>query len=60
MKTNPLFNSSLFITPESFDELQDMIDGYIDPSEKSLAYQVAMFTMNLCHRLVEKELEKDQ
>lgn len=55
---NPLFKSSLFATPESFEELQEMIENYSNSSEKSLAYQVAMFTMNLCHSLVEKELEK--
>lgn len=55
---NPLFKSSLFATPESFEELQEMIENYSNSAEKSLAYQVAMFTMNLCHSLVEKELEK--
>jgi len=56
---NPLFKSSLFVTPESFEELQNMIEQYSNSSEKSLAYQVSMFTMNLCHKLVEQELKNE-
>lgn len=55
---NPLFKSSLFTTPESFDELHKMIDNYSNSSEKSLAFQVSMFTINLCHKLVQQEIDK--
>lgn len=50
---NPLFQSSLFYTPESFDELQEMIEQKFSGSEKSIAYQVMMYTQNLCHKLFE-------
>jgi hypothetical protein len=53
---NPLFSSSLFVTPDSFEDLQNMIESY-SPSEKSLAYQVSMFTMNLCHKLVQEQID---
>ncbi len=57
---NPLFKSSLFVTPESFEELQNMIEQYSNSSEKSLAYQVSMFTMNLCHKIVEDEIHEQE
>ena len=57
---NPLFKSSLFVTPESFEELQNMIEQYSNSSEKSLAYQVSMFTMNLCHKLVEDKIHEQE
>jgi hypothetical protein len=55
---NPLFKSSFFVTPESFEELQNMIEQYSNSSEKSLAYQVSMFRMNLCHKLVEDKIQE--
>jgi len=53
---NPLFNSSLFATPDSFEDLQDMIEQY-SGSEKSLAYLISMLTMNLCHKLVLDQID---
>jgi hypothetical protein len=55
---NPLFQSSLFATPESFEDLQNSIEQY-SGQEKSFAYTIAMLTMNLCHKLVEKELKNE-
>ena len=37
-----------------------MIEQYSNSSEKSLAYQVSMFTMNLCHKLVEDEIHEQE
>jgi hypothetical protein len=54
---NPLFSSSLFVTPDSFEDLENMIEQYSNSSEKSLAYQVSMFTMNLCHKLVQEQID---
>ena len=54
---NPLFNSSLFVTPQSFVDLQNMIEQYSNSSEKSLAYQVSMFTLNLCHKMVQDQID---
>jgi hypothetical protein len=56
---NPLFQSNMFVTPDSIEELYDMIDRY-SGNEKSIAYMVCMFTMNLCHNLVEKELNSEK
>jgi hypothetical protein len=54
---NPLFNSSLFATPESFEDLQRMIEQF-SGSEKTVAYHVSMLTLNLCHKMVEELFEK--
>ena len=56
---NPLFKSSLFATPESFEDLQRMIEQY-SGSEKTVAYTISMLTINLCHKLVEKELKNER
>jgi len=58
MMTNPLFNSSFFVTPKDWNDLQDMIERYTG-SEKAVAYQVMMFTQNLCHKLVEESITAD-
>ena len=55
---NPLFKSSLFATPESFEDLQNMIEQY-SGQEKSFAYTISMLTINLCHKLVEKEINNE-
>jgi hypothetical protein len=54
---NPLSNSSLFATPESFEDLQRMIEQF-SGSEKTVAYHVSMLTLNLCHKMVEERFEK--
>ena len=56
MIANPLINSSLFVTPENFNELQDLIERTYFGPEKAVAYQVMMFTNNLCHKLFEDAL----
>jgi hypothetical protein len=55
---NPLFSSSLFDTPESFEDLQNYIEMY-SGQDKSFAYVVSMLTLNLCHKLVEQEISRD-
>lgn len=55
---NPLFKSSLFATPESFEDLQNMIEQY-SGQDKSFAYTISMLTINLCHKLVEKEMNNE-
>lgn len=54
---NPLFQSSLFATPESFEELQNSIEQY-SGQEKSFAYLISMLTLNLCHKLVEDKIQE--
>ena len=55
---NPLFKSSLFATPESFEDLQNSIEQY-SGQEKSFAYTISMLTINLCHKLVEQEMNNE-
>lgn len=52
---NPLFNSSLFVTPKDWNDLQDMIERY-SGSEKAVAYQVMMFTQNLCAKMFDEAI----
>jgi len=54
---NPLFSSSLFATPESFEDLQNYIELY-SGSEKTVGYTISMLTLNLCHKMVQEELVK--
>lgn len=54
---NPLFKCSLFATPENYEELLSILERF-SGSEKTVAYQVAMSTLNLCHSLVERELKE--
>jgi hypothetical protein len=52
---NPIPTSKLFLTPEDEQDLYNRIEQ-LSGSEKALAYQIAMFTFNLCHKLVEDKI----
>ena len=52
---NPIPTSKLFATPTSEQDLFDRIEQ-LSGAEKALAFQIAMFTFNLCNKLVEDEL----
>lgn len=52
---NPIPNSKLFVTPKDEQDLYDRIEQ-LSGTEKALAYQIAMMTFNLCHKLAEKEV----
>lgn len=54
---NPVPQSKLFITPQDEQALFDMLNQYTGES-KALAFQVAMMTFNLAHKLVKEELNK--
>lgn len=49
---NPLFQSSLFYTPESWEDLQNKIESNYSGQEKATAYLVMMWTQNLCNKMV--------
>lgn len=55
---NPIPSSKMFVTPVSEQDLYDRIEQ-LTGSERALAYQIAMFTFNLCHTLVNKELDTE-
>jgi hypothetical protein len=52
---NPIPNSKMFVTPESEQALYDRIEQ-LSGSEKALAYQIAMMTFNLSHKLVQDNI----
>ena len=51
--------TSLFVTPDSFLDLSNMLNNIGTPEEKRMAWQGAMMALNLAYKLVEKELEKE-
>jgi hypothetical protein len=52
---NPVPTSKLFVTPKDEQDLFDRIEA-LTGSEKALAYQIAMMTFNLSHKLVEDNI----
>ena len=57
--TNPIIRSSLFLTPISYAELDQIIKS-LPEEEQALAYRISMLTSNLCNKLVNEEiLSKD-
>ena len=53
---NPIPRSSLFVTPESLDALDQMI-RLLPTKERGTVYQYVMFAFNLAHKLVEESKE---
>ena len=56
---NPIPRSGMFVTPTSEQDLYDRIKQLSGGSERALAWRFAMFTFNLCNKMVEEELRKD-
>lgn len=52
---NPIPKSNLWVTPESIQELYEMLDQYTG-QEASLAMHVMMLTLNTCNKVVEDEI----
>lgn len=55
---NPISTSNMFVTPDSMTDLVERIEQF-NGAERALAYQVAMMAFNLCHKLVQKELDTE-
>lgn len=51
--TNPIPQNKFFATPDSFEELQSMIEAISNPEEKRMAWLGAMLALNLAHNLIE-------
>ena len=51
---NPIPNSGMFATPESFEELTEMLDSIGNAEEKRMAWLGAMLALNLAHNLTEQ------
>lgn len=52
--TNPIIKSSLFLTPISYAELDQIIQS-LPEEEQALAYRISMITSNLCNKLVNQD-----
>ena len=55
---NPIPRSGMFVTPKDEQDLYDRIEQ-LTGTERALAFQIAMFTFNLCNKLVANELAKE-
>ena len=53
---NPIPRSSLFVTPESLDALDQMI-RLLPTKERGTVYTYVMYAFNLAHKLVEESKE---
>ena len=51
---NPIPLTSLFITPDSLEQLQAIAESMSNSSE---AWRMMVFTMNYCRKLVQDELD---
>lgn len=49
----------MFVTPESFKDLEEMILKNYGGEYRAVAFQVMMFTNNLCHKMVEDAIQED-
>ena len=56
---NPVLHSSLFVTPKSFEQLDEYIRQLPD-GERAVAYKFTMYAFNLAHKLVDEEIAKCQ
>ena len=54
---NPIPTSRLFATPATEQALLEQIQR-LPGVERALAFQIAMLTLNLCHNLVDREMQK--
>ena len=54
---NPIAKCDLFKTPESLEEIMEMIKGMSNEAE---AYRMVVFTMNYAHSLVESAIKAEQ
>ena len=52
---NPIPKSGLWVTPDSMDELYDMVEQYTG-SERALAMHIMMLTLNACNKSVEDNI----
>ena len=52
---NPIPKSNLWVTPNSIQELYEMLDQY-NGQEAALAMHVMMLTLNTCNKVVEDEI----
>jgi len=52
---NPISKFKMFATPESIEALCDQIER-LSGSEKTVAYTYAIMMMNVCSKMVDKEI----
>lgn len=55
---NPLKEISMCTTPKDFNDLQNLIENSYRGSERSVAYQVMVFTQNLCAKMFDEEIDR--
>ena len=59
MKFNsPIPHSSLFVTPDSLADLDQMIRNLSNEAERAIAYRYTMFAFNLANKLINEKKEE--
>jgi hypothetical protein len=53
---SPIPHSSLFATPASLEQLDEMI-RHLPASQRSVAYHYPMLAFNLAHKLTQKDVK---
>lgn len=56
---NPVMRSSFFATPESYEQLDEMIRRLSESEQRAIAYHFTMLAFNLANKLVEDEINKE-
>jgi hypothetical protein len=56
--TNPIPKNDFWATPESFEELTEMLESIGSANEKRMAWFGAMLALNLCHDFLEKHQDR--
>ena len=59
MIQNPIPYNGLFHTADSLSDLVDRIMSYSNSSERTIAIQVMLTTMNTCSKIVKEKLEAE-
>lgn len=56
---NPIPKNDMWTTPESVDTLMARCENF-HGNDRTVAYTIAMMTLNLCHKLVEQAREESK
>jgi hypothetical protein len=55
--TNPIPRNNMFMTPNSFDELTEILESIGSAEEKRMAWLGATLALNLANDLIENQLK---
>jgi hypothetical protein len=56
---NPIPRNDMWATPDSLEDLHEILERF-NGSEASVAWHVALLTLNLCNKLVADQLKQEE